>query len=76
MAQMSGLIWLCSAGETFDSIALAVYGDEKHAAELMDANPSLVRTTTFCGGERLNLPTVERATDGRGNALTDAPWKE
>ena len=33
--EYSGYVWPCSAGETFDEIALMVYGNEKYAAELM-----------------------------------------
>ena len=44
MAQMSGFVWTASAGETFDMIALAVYGNEKYACDLMDANPKWART--------------------------------
>ena len=76
MAQMSGYTYRCSAGETFDSVALAVYGDERYASELMDANPALVRVFPFCGGEELNLPVVQEQTDRTGETITQAPWKE
>ena len=29
MAEMSGYMYQCSAGETFDSVALQIYDDEK-----------------------------------------------
>lgn len=76
MAQMSGLAYVCSTGETFDSVALAVYDDEKYACDLMNANPALVGTSCFAGGEKLALPVVRRTTDGQGNSLNAAPWKE
>ena len=28
---LSGRVYVCSAGETFDSVALAIYGDEVFA---------------------------------------------
>lgn len=68
----------CSAGETFDSVALYVYGDEKYACELMNANPSLCIKTQFSGGEKLNLPEVELPQDDGDDmyAPSTAPWKE
>ena len=36
---MSGYEYHCAGGETFDSAALEIYGDEKYAAELLCANP-------------------------------------
>ena len=52
MAQMSGFVWTASAGETFDMIALAVYGNEKYACDLMDANPKWARTARFEAGKK------------------------
>ena len=51
MAQMSGFVWTASAGETFDMIALAVYGIEKSACDLMDANPKWARTARLEAGD-------------------------
>ena len=80
---LSGLTHICSAGETFDSVALVEYEDEKYAADLLNANPSLCRITVFSGGEILLLPVVE-APEDEDNADADedeympatAPWKE
>ncbi len=71
----SGNGYRCSAGETFDSVALAVYGDEKYAAELLCANPALSTKLVFSGGEMLLLPVVEIQTTGDISPAT-APWKE
>lgn len=67
--------YLCSAGESFDSVALAVYGDEKFAAELLMENPELVGKLVFSGGERLRCPEVETEEDRAGKRILDAPWK-
>lgn len=72
---LSGYLYHCSAGETFDGIALAVYGDEKYAAELMTANPGYVRMAVFVGGEVLALPVVEKPENNAAAAST-APWKQ
>ena len=76
MARMSGMTYRCSAGETFDSVALAVYGDEQYASELMNANPALVRVFPFIGGETLELPVVQARGSETGASAAQAPWKE
>lgn len=68
----------CSAGETFDSVALYVFGNEKYAAELLNANPELCLIPVFTGGEILRLPEIDMP-EGEGNTqyMPDkAPWKE
>lgn len=70
----SGYAYLCSAGETFDSIALAVYGNEKYAAELLSFNPELCEKMVFVGGETLILPVID-ISENEADAES-APWKE
>lgn len=69
-------VYQCSAGETFDSVALVLYGDERYARELMAANPECLDHTVFRGGERLCVPAVDR-TDGGALAYapSTAPWR-
>lgn len=75
---LSGQTYRCSAGEMIDTIALTVYGDEKYACELLNANPQHSLTQVFTGGEILNLPVVEIPENNAGSArMSDiAPWKE
>lgn len=75
---LSGQAYKCSAGETFDSVALEVYGDEKYACELLNANPTLCTKPMFTGGEILDLPVVEIPADDseEAYATATAPWKE
>lgn len=77
MIVYSGLEYHCSANESFDSIALAVYGDEKYAPDLMNANPSYCGQTVFNGGETIALPVLDvpDANDETKLANTIAPWK-
>lgn len=77
MAVLSGLEYRCAANESFDSVALAVYGDEKYAPDLMDANPDLCGMTVFFGGEALALPVLDVPETSEEAALanTIAPWK-
>lgn len=73
-----GQTYRCSAGETFDSVALGVYGDEVYACELLNANPTLCCKPIFTGGEILQLPVVEipaRNSDAH-HMPEKAPWKE
>ena len=73
---MSGFVYTCTAGETFDSMARDVYGDEKYACYVMCANPEHSTTLVFAGGEMLYLPVVE-IQQAEENALPQsAPWRE
>lgn len=77
---MSDYVYKCSQGESFDSVALQVYGDEMYAAELMNANPEKSGLTVFEGGEYLYLPVIEvieeeDAVINTSNQAT-APWRE
>lgn len=76
--KMSGQAYVCSAGETFDSVALALYGDEMYASDLLCANPDLCRIPVFTGGEILLLPVVEIPEDESTMPYmpATAPWKE
>jgi len=77
---LSGQTYRCSAGETFDGVALDVYGDESYACELLNANPALCRLPVFMGGEILQLPVVEVAEEDDDDAdeymPATPPWKE
>ncbi|MBR3740541.1 MAG: LysM domain-containing protein [Clostridia bacterium] len=74
---LSGYIYHCAANESFDSVALNVYGHEKYAADIMDANPEYSGWTVFDGGEELRLPALNIPSVTRESALvnTIAPWK-
>lgn len=72
---MSGYQYNAAAGQTFDSIAQEVYGDEKYAAELMCANPHLTDLSVFTGQEAVLLPQIDISADADEAPVT-APWKE
>lgn len=76
--RLTGQVYQCSAGETFDSAALVLFGDEIYAAELLNANPELCTKPIFTGGERLKIPVIELPEDEAGNIYmpAKAPWKE
>ena len=75
---LSGEVYKCSAGESFDSVSLEVYGDEVYAADLLSANPALCLRPVFIGGEVLSLPVVEIPESESENTYmpAKAPWKE
>ena len=77
MITYSGLQYHCAANESFDSVALDVYGDEKYAPDLMNANPDYCGQTVFNGGETLLLPVLDVPSDNDEAYLanTIAPWK-
>ena len=74
---ISGYVYHCAANESFDSVALNVYGNEKYAADVMNANPEYCGQTVFDGGEELRLPSLNIPAVTRESALanTIAPWK-
>jgi len=73
----SGYEYHAVSGETWDSIALKVYGQEKHAYELLHMNPHLCHKLIFTGGERITLPLIDAiAEGGAGYANANAPWKD
>jgi hypothetical protein len=75
---MTGYYYRASRGETFDSAALAIYDNEKYAAELLCANPEHSGKMVFDGGELLRIPDIDiPETDGTESALpVKAPWRE
>lgn len=46
--------------DTFDSIALAAYNDERMASTIIAANPDLCDVLIFEGGEAVRIPIVEQ----------------
>lgn len=78
MNEDTNLSYQCKAGETFDSVSLVLYGDERYAYELLAANPKLCRLIAFTGGEILTVPVVEVPDDESEDEMApaSAPWKE
>ena len=77
--ELTGYGYTCAGGETFDSIARALWQDEKYASELLCANPEYSTKTVFTGGEILYIPVVDIPEEDAENAAAEpekAPWKE
>jgi len=60
------------AGETWDIVALKVWGSEKLCHLLMGANPHLLDKAIFKGGELLTIPDLPE----KSQTPPSAPWRE
>jgi phage tail protein X len=60
------------SGDTFDSIAFALLGDEKYTRELMEANPGYLDVVIFSGGTALTIPDIDKSNTTTGNM---PPWR-
>lgn len=70
--QIAGYIeYTAQGGDTFDSIALAAYSEEKMASVIIAANPDLSDVLIFEGGELVQIPIVETVT----TPDTLPPWR-
>ncbi len=63
--------YLTKAGDSFDSLALDLYSDERKAGEIARFNPEYCDTLLFEAGEALRLPVF---SDDDPPA-TLAPWR-
>ncbi|HBF38011.1 MAG TPA: phage tail protein [Firmicutes bacterium] len=59
-------------GDTFDSIAFSLLGDEVYTKELMEANPGYLDVVIFSGGVTLVIPDIERSGTTSSNT---PPWR-
>ena len=66
--------YITSAGDTWDAIALAVYGSEKHTEYLMfhNQNIDLLSTLIFNAGVVLNTPAL---TSAAKEITNQPPWR-
>lgn len=73
MATQTGkfIDYVAQCGDTFDSIALAAYSEERMASEIICANREFVDVLIFEGGERLKIPVVDMAQTPE----TLPPWR-
>lgn len=52
-------VYITQSGQTWDQIALELYGDEHHCETIMDANPDKLDYLIFPAGVELKLPEDE-----------------
>jgi len=63
--------YIAQSGDTFDTIALSAYNEERMAATIIKANPDLSDVLIFEGGELVQIPIVDAAT----TPDTLPPWR-
>jgi len=51
--------YITQQGDTFDSLALAVYNEEKLASTIIQANPDYCDVIIFDAGVSLQIPIIE-----------------
>lgn len=66
------MVYRTKSGDTWDTIAREVYGDEYKAGVLMEANRGHIGVFQFSAGVELTTPEVETADTAAGTV----PWKE
>ena len=63
--------YAAQGGDTFDSIALVAYNEERMASTIIEANPDLSDVLIFEGGEAVRIPIVETVETPE----TLPPWR-
>ncbi len=62
--------YITALGDTWDSIAYRMYGNERQMAVLIQSNPQHRETVIFAADVVIQVPEVEAAT-----AVVLPPWK-
>lgn len=63
-------IYITTQGDTWDIIALKVYGNERYMGDLLKSNPRLISTIFFGAGVEITCPDIDRREDENL-----PPWK-
>lgn len=63
--------YVAQGGDTFDSIALVAYNEERMASTIIEANPDRSDVLIFEGGEAVRIPIVETVETPE----TLPPWR-
>lgn len=65
--------YITKQGDTFDSIAKQIYGDEKYFVDIIQANYDERNTVVFSSGTILKLPEINTI---EADTVTSIPWRE
>jgi len=72
--QVLGFIeYIAQGGDTWVSIAIAAYNEERMSTLLIDANRDYIDTVIFEGGEVLKVPVIDAAQVETSETLP--PWR-
>ncbi len=63
--------YITITGDTFDSIARKLYGDEKNAEELINANTDQITTVRFPANVELTIPEISE----KSSINNLPPWR-
>lgn len=65
-----GYVYIAQAGDTFDSLSLDFYDNERSSSTIIQSNLKYRKSLVFAGGEKLFVPIVDASP-----AATLPPWK-
>jgi phage tail protein X len=68
---ISYINYITKEGDTFDSLALSVYNDEKMASKIIDSNPDYADVVIFDANTAIRIPVF----DGSSAPETLPPWR-
>lgn len=63
--------YITSQGDTWDIISMRFYDDPFYTKQLMQSNPTHIKTLIFAEGVELEIPEVEASANS-----TLPPWKQ
>lgn len=74
MSTTTGYIeYTCAGGETWDSIAMLAYHEERMSSVLLDANRDMMDVIMFDGGEVIRVPIIKETQIVNDETLP--PWR-
>lgn len=68
--------YVTSQGDTWDDLALEIYGDEAHAGYLMEVNYWCLDILVFSEGTVINAPPLPDDTEDADGYEEDEPYEE
>ncbi len=70
---LGSIEYIAQGGDTWDSIAIAAYNEERMSTFLIDANRDYIDTVIFEGGEVLKVPVIDAEHVETSETLP--PWR-
>jgi len=70
---LGSIEYIAQGGDTWDSIAIAAYNEERMSTFLIDANRDYIDTVVFEGGEVLKVPVIDAEQVETSETLP--PWR-
>lgn len=65
--------YTAQGGDTWDSIAIAAYNEERMSSLLIDHNRDHIDTVIFDGGEKLKVPVIDETEVETSETMP--PWR-